>query len=287
MNFREASPEELAEVLAAVEAEKNIKYGSLHTVMAQARKETGYKLGQLTVLSHQTDPYRLDIAPNRADAKWFAEQFERFVSNGSTVHLRGFHYILLSSGEVNHPSGRPYKNEDWFWMSKDASKYARMLGYVPFSRIHDERNDVPEAFAAEDWEIKAECTEGASIYLPDHDDIVPRFRCELPIRQKYRIALIGEKSSLKPILRPIAHRKLQAFRDLLYPCLDAQVYPVAMTLDQVVSLGLPESVIKETEERAGDWISAFHREQTEIDALAAITSRRASRDRRRGNSSIL
>jgi hypothetical protein len=65
-------------------------------------------------------------------------------------------------------------------------------------------------------------------------------------------------------------RKLQAFRDLLFPQLRFEVVPVALTVDQVRELGLPSTPLKETERRADRWREAFGVEQTEIDALATL-----------------
>src|SRR5258708_18086395 len=65
-------------------------------------------------------------------------------------------------------------------------------------------------------------------------------------------------------------RKLQALHDLLYPELDVEVQPVALTLAQVEELGLPSTPLKETERRADRWRIVMRHEQTEIDALAAL-----------------
>jgi hypothetical protein len=65
-------------------------------------------------------------------------------------------------------------------------------------------------------------------------------------------------------------RKLQALRDLLYPDLDFEVRPVALTVDQVRELDLPSTPLKETELRADRWRDAFGVEQTEIDALGTL-----------------
>jgi hypothetical protein len=65
-------------------------------------------------------------------------------------------------------------------------------------------------------------------------------------------------------------RKLQAFRDLLFPKLRFEVVPVALTVDQVRELELPSTPLKETEKRADRWRDAFGVEQTEIDALATL-----------------
>jgi hypothetical protein len=65
-------------------------------------------------------------------------------------------------------------------------------------------------------------------------------------------------------------RKMQALRDLVHPNLNVQLHQVALTLKQVVRLGLPSSPLKETEKRSDKWRATTGREQTEIDALAAL-----------------
>ena len=65
-------------------------------------------------------------------------------------------------------------------------------------------------------------------------------------------------------------RKLQAFRDLLFPHLEFEVVPVALTPEQVGELNLPSTPLKEGEKRADRWVEAFGIEQTEIDALQVL-----------------
>src|SRR5262249_26785597 len=65
-------------------------------------------------------------------------------------------------------------------------------------------------------------------------------------------------------------RKLQAFRDLLFPELRFELVPVALTVEQVNEFGLPSTPLKESEKRADRWRAAFGVEQTEIDALATL-----------------
>jgi hypothetical protein len=65
-------------------------------------------------------------------------------------------------------------------------------------------------------------------------------------------------------------RKLQSFRDLLFPKLTFEIVPVALLVDQVRELDLPSTPLKETEKRADRWREAFCVEQTEIDALATL-----------------
>jgi len=66
-------------------------------------------------------------------------------------------------------------------------------------------------------------------------------------------------------------RKLQALRDLCYPNLNIRLYQVALTIEQVRSLGLPSAPLKDKEKRSAKWRAAFDgHEQTEIDALVEL-----------------
>ncbi len=65
-------------------------------------------------------------------------------------------------------------------------------------------------------------------------------------------------------------RKLPAMRDLLYPELRIELHRVALTLEQCVNFNLPSTPLKESERRADKWRARTGREQTEIDALAAL-----------------
>jgi hypothetical protein len=65
-------------------------------------------------------------------------------------------------------------------------------------------------------------------------------------------------------------RKLQALRDLYYPDLSIQLYPVALTLDQIRALALPSSPLKDSERRASRWREAHGHDQTEIDAMVEL-----------------
>ena len=65
-------------------------------------------------------------------------------------------------------------------------------------------------------------------------------------------------------------RKLQAFRDLLFPKLKFEVVPVALTPEQVRELDLPSTPLKQGEKRADRWVEEFGIQQTEIDALLVL-----------------
>jgi hypothetical protein len=70
--------------------------------------------------------------------------------------------------------------------------------------------------------------------------------------------------------------KLRAFQALDCPDLGFQLYPVALTPEQVLNapaewgIELPSTPLKDTERRADRWTAAFGIEQTEVDALSAL-----------------
>ena len=65
-------------------------------------------------------------------------------------------------------------------------------------------------------------------------------------------------------------RKMQALCDLKFPGLDIELHRCALLPEQVKSLDLPETPLKETEKRAGRWREKYQCEQTEIDALSTL-----------------
>jgi hypothetical protein len=300
-------------------------FGALRSVLEVAREKAGCGLGDLTVLSAQVDPYRLDTQSGHRDGRWVAEQFERAIKRGKKIHWRGLHYAIVVAGNIRKPNGEIYinSNEDWEWLSTVAGKAARWLGYVPFERIVDNRNAEPIVHRKARVTPQAFVSIGLDVTIPEIDDIEPQpIASGFEPRQAFHFVIFGEKASLEDVLLPIARakqadlylptgeisdtllyriakdanddgrqlvmftladcdpaghqmsvsiaRKLQAFRDLLYPKLRFEVVPVALTVEQVSELGLPSTPLKETERRASRWREAFGVEQTEIDALSTL-----------------
>ena len=296
-------------------------------------------LDELSVLGVHRDPFRLDTPGKHKIGYWLGQEFNRLVPDGRTIHWRGFHYVLVSAGDVVKPNGRPYDNsfKDYTWLGEVASKAARWLGYIDMDRLTDQRNEDPVIFraAAERDAPRASAmgllgvsggVEEAQTY--GSAKVVPRL-ANFTASQPYAFAMFGEKSSLAPVLTPIAQgrgvdlyccageisdvlleriardaaadgrplivfcfsdfdpagwqmpvsigRKLYAFKVWKYPELEFQVVPVALTLDQVTRFDLPETPLKEGDRRAERWRERFGREQTEIDALAALRSEELTR----------
>lgn len=177
----------------------------------RGRGRGGLALGPLTVLSGSNDPYRYDRPVAHEQGQWLAEQVDRFLGPYKNIHPRGLHYMLVSTSDLVKPSGAIYvnTNEDWLWL-EDVASAARWLGYVPFDRIIDQRNSAPELFIpqASTNSGRLALSGGGWWTLEDPLLALPGFDTSTAPqpKQPYRIVLIGEKSSLGGVLRPIAER---------------------------------------------------------------------------------
>jgi hypothetical protein len=188
-------------------AERIEDVSALRRVIDRARVDAGCGLAELTALSPQNDPYRIDTPANHTVGKWFAEQMERLGLVHRKLHLRGIHYALLGSTAM--PTGELYANtgECWDWLQDQAAKAARWLGYVPFDAITDARNAAPVIRIHERSAIETFVSVEPDIILPSIEDLAPRVSIRgFEGRQPYRLAFYGEKTSLEPILAPIADR---------------------------------------------------------------------------------
>jgi hypothetical protein len=155
-----------------------------------------------TVLAAQTDPFRLDTPANHRDSRWLADAMNEH--DIDTIHNRGLHYALLTRPK---PDGTPYGTGDWDWLDR-LSGIARWLGYIDFDRIEDHKHaepvlrlwtppGEPEPYVWVQSDFRAT--------VPGADDleVLPGV-LGFTGSQPYHLALIGEKSSLEPVLGPIA-----------------------------------------------------------------------------------
>lgn len=168
---------------------------------------SGGSLKSLTVLAPQNDPFRVDTDAGHRDGQWLRDMMTELRLSGPR-HLRGLHYALIGQPK---PNGLPYTNTDadWQWLATPA-KCARWLGYIPFDRIVDQRNDEPEVQL---WTPPRRpfsyISNGGPIELKLPD--VSQFRLSawlsgFTASQPYRLVLVGEKSSLHPVLSQVAAR---------------------------------------------------------------------------------
>jgi hypothetical protein len=181
--------------------------GVLRSILESACKAAGVAQQALTVLAIKNDPYRLDTETHHRNGRWLAEQLERFYGPTKKAHWRGLYYALtMSKAKTKKPDGTNFSNtdEDWIWLSEKAGKAARWLGYIPFTRITDRRNNEPIIHRAE----KIEPWGGVLSDLDDAtlpDDIAPApAAAGFEVRHAFSFASFGEKSSLEEITLPWA-----------------------------------------------------------------------------------
>jgi hypothetical protein len=192
-------------------------------------ESNGSKLSMkdLTVLAPQNDPFRIDRAAAHRDGEWLTITAHDLGLGNRKIHLRGLHYALIGRTK---PDGTPYTNTEanWLWLSGDAAKAARWLGYIPFDQIIDQRNAMPTVEIFNRPWTRSYISVGLQVDIPDTDDIEPKvYAFDFKGVQPYKLVMVGEKSSLDPVLSPIASRYSA---DLYLPtgCLsDTLIYQMA------------------------------------------------------------
>lgn len=169
-------------------------------------------LDALSAMSSKTDPYRRDTDAGHRDAAWVAKVLQKHVSQ-ERIHNRGLHYVLVTVSPKK-PNGKPYRNTDadWKWLSENAIANARWLGAIPFDRITDERNHPPLIRVPQGYDVEIKPI--PHISLPSPEELEPQVVVTNSSRhagggyewreQPYTLIICGEKTSLDPVIAPIA-----------------------------------------------------------------------------------
>jgi hypothetical protein len=196
-------------------ASKGPTGGALRQVIEDALDADGLTLADLTVLSPQRDPFRLDTRSGHINGEWFAEHLAE-VSGGRPRHLRGIHYAFSMLPGLKRPNGRRYRNDhrDWQWLGDTAAKAARWLSKVPFEAIVDERNEPATIFRGSTFSTGPTIAGSLVAWLsisgaPPVFDLhasEPHPTCHVVVPQPYHLIVFAEKTSILDILRPIAAR---------------------------------------------------------------------------------
>jgi hypothetical protein len=182
-------------------------HGALRSVLEIAFEESGFSRSDLTVLSPQVDPYRLDTPSGHRDGKWAAQQLAKGFGKNGRTHWRGLHYSIVARGNVKKPDGTTYQNNDadWNWLSANAGKAARWLGYIDFERIKDARNAEPIIHRKARVTPSSWVSVGIDVDIPAAEDLDP---CPgvagFVARQAFSFVIFGEKTSLEDVLLPVA-----------------------------------------------------------------------------------
>ena len=74
----------------------------LGDLLRAMKEDHGLDLADLTVLSPQNDPFRLDTPINHEVGKWFRDQMDAcgLLSRESPIHNRGVHYATRSRSGI-------------------------------------------------------------------------------------------------------------------------------------------------------------------------------------------
>lgn len=181
---------------------------ALRDIIQAAASGNGGSMTDYTVLAVQHDPYRLDTPAKHRDGQWLAEHIDRLDLNRRRIHLRGLHYALVSS-TVLKPNGEPYCNteDDWNWLGEHPAKAARWLGYIPFDRIVDARNESPVISRHKVEQPAPEILAGKiEVRVPEVEYLRPEVFVNFEARQRHHLVIFGEKTSLSEVVAPVAKR---------------------------------------------------------------------------------
>ncbi len=183
---------------------------NLGAMLRATKKITKASLGDLTVLSPQNDPFRLDTKASHVKGRWFRDRMEEcgLMAGERQIHNRGIHYAIVSLGSARLPNGSPYINDADCWaFLEDASSTARWLGYVPWERIFDARNADPIVRAVDREKLRYSVRPADDPSWIGLDSIWPEMKLTgSQTQQQYRLVFYGEKTSLGSVLDPLAEK---------------------------------------------------------------------------------
>jgi hypothetical protein len=176
----------------------------LRRLLEDTAAAEGLSMKDLTVLAPQNDPFRVDTPAGHRDGAWLAATARELGLGDRRIHLRGLHYMVLGRPK---PDGTAYANSeaDWLWLSGQAGKAARWLGYLPFDQVVDQRNSAPIVRPFRRSEPRPYLTVDVDIDVPPVEDLMPSVGvADFNGVQPFKLVLFGEKSSLAEVLEPIA-----------------------------------------------------------------------------------
>ena len=191
----------------------------------QPASEKKIRISSDLVLSRYRDPWTPWSETHIEKAKWVAGYFERL---NRQIHERGFHYWLVSLGDVVKPDGTPYSNTEKDWnILLQWVKWAKYLQIGDWSNLIDRKHPDPidhlELFAEpgllyeeSDSPEKVVDTRLKGLVDTIIEEImwvVPRY--EMLGYQNYFLALFCEKSSMNSYIAPVVEQFNGVFQPLV------------------------------------------------------------------------
>ena len=182
-------------------------------------REVGADIRDLICMSMDNDPFYIGTPRHVAMAEWFLARWQErgFLGRGG-VHLRRAHYQLVDN--VERHDGKPYENNTTNWQYLiNASRFARILGYVNPEDIIDRRNPEPYIyiFRPDEEQEKGFEPEIPELALPSPDTELVSVLDETIVHptlkptgyeydaffQPYHVEVWVEKSTMNDILVPL------------------------------------------------------------------------------------
>lgn len=204
-------------------------------------------------LSPYIDPYTDWGDIHHKKAKWAASWFAKM---NRPIHLRGFHYWLVSSpggAQARKVDGTPYEDTDADWNRlQEACRYARYLGIGDWSRLLDKKHPDPMDYA-ERGKWSGEPNNNGKVDVQGTitrvlegivDDILERILRETPQYnpdgfQNYTLVVYCEKSSMGDYIAPVVRKYKAIYQPLVG---EASIERVEDIIDRVVALGKPARI---------------------------------------------
>ena len=174
----------------------------------------GCKIDNLIAMQPRTDPFYVGTDEQLSKVEWFVELYNRLeIQPGA--HIRGIHYKLVSQDESGRRrwDGKLYTNEklDFAELGK-AAKWARYLCRIPEIDLEDQRNPDPIRSAPSFLETDSDATWSLDTWqfaevspLRPLEPLVTGYS-STTYRQEYLIELWTEKTTMLPVLEPLAER---------------------------------------------------------------------------------
>lgn len=178
-------------------------------------------------LTEQTDPFNADAPAHYELAKWFVEQWQAFMPNATSVHVRALHYLVSRDADtanaITLPNGMIYDNNDKRWKDLErAGKYARYLNLIPANKFQDRRSREPveKIFAAGEKRLSVynpgeytfDYVELSEIPdFPGFPDLpslprLPAYHLWMRGQQRYRLEVWIEKSTQEEVIQRVCDR---------------------------------------------------------------------------------
>jgi len=196
------------------------------------------------VLSKYRDPFTTWGDNHKVRGKWVADYFEQM---DRRIHLRGFHYWLVSLGDVTKPSGEPYLNREteWNWLLHSVLM-ARYQGIGNWQKLIDRKHPEPMDYA----DYAGYTTEPSGGGVTSIDDVIAEELESVAgnvmdslVRARYRYPTTGlgnsvmvmycEKNTMNEYIEPIAKKYGAIFQPLIGESSLERVEGMARRLDRI------------------------------------------------------